>query len=44
MTEHAQGSMDITTQERTFEGFITFAKRAAVAIVVVLVFLAIVNG
>ncbi len=44
MTENMHGNMDIKAHERTFEGFIIFAKRAAIAIVVVLVLLAIFNG
>ena len=41
---HVQGSMDISAQERTFEGFMRIATRAAIVIVVLLVFLGLVNG
>lgn len=41
---HVEGSMDIAAQERTFEGFMRWVTRAAIVIVVALVFLALVNG
>lgn len=41
---HVHGSMDVSAQERTFEGFMRFATRAAVVIVVLLIFLGLVNG
>lgn len=44
MGEHKHGSMDITEQEKTFAGFVTFTTRACVAIIFFLIFLAIVNG
>ncbi|MEC7761440.1 MAG: aa3-type cytochrome c oxidase subunit IV [Pseudomonadota bacterium] len=44
MAEHKQGSMDITVQEKTFEGFIKFAIRSVIAIIVVLILLAIVGA
>ena len=36
--------MDITTQEKTFAGFVTFIGRAVVIILVSLVLLALING
>lgn len=39
--DHKQGSMDITEQEKTFAGFVTFTKWTVIAIIAVLVFLAI---
>lgn len=39
--EHEHGTMDITTQEKTFAGFVTFTKWAVIVIIAVLVFLAI---
>ncbi|UWQ17971.1 aa3-type cytochrome c oxidase subunit IV [Jannaschia sp. M317] len=39
--EHKPGSMDITEQEKTFEGFVTFTKWTVIAILALLVFLAI---
>ncbi|MDP1668757.1 aa3-type cytochrome c oxidase subunit IV [Phaeovulum sp.] len=44
MADHASGNMNIAAQQHTFASFVTFVKRASVAIAVILVFLAIVNG
>jgi hypothetical protein len=44
MAEHKPGSMDITTQEKTFEGFVKFVVRTTIAIIVLLIFIALVNG
>lgn len=44
MAEHTPGSMDITTQEKTFAGFIHFTTWAVGLIVVFLIFLALANG
>lgn len=44
MAEHKIGSMDITTQEKTYDGFVKFVARGAIACIVVLVLLALVNG
>lgn len=44
MAEHKHGNMDITTQEKTFAGFVTFIGRAVVIILVSLVLLALING
>lgn len=41
MAEHEPGTMNITTQERTFAGFIRFMTWAAIAAIVVLIFLAL---
>lgn len=38
-----EGTMDITEQERTFVGFIRWATRVAIAVIVLLVLLAILN-
>jgi hypothetical protein len=38
------GSMNITAQKKTFEGFITAVTRAIIAIVVVLLILAVFNS
>ena len=40
-TEHKHGSMDITEQEKTFAGFVTFTKWTVIVIVAILVFMAI---
>lgn len=44
MAEHKPGSMDITTQEKTFEGFIRYSARGAAISIGVLIFLAIFNS
>jgi len=41
---HVPGSMDVSAQERTFEGFMKIITRATIVIVVILVLLALVNG
>ncbi|ROU02552.1 aa3-type cytochrome c oxidase subunit IV [Histidinibacterium lentulum] len=44
MAEHKHGTMNIETQERTFDGFLKMVTRATVVIVVGLVLLALING
>ena len=44
MAKHSHGSMNIEEQERTFNAFIKWTMRATVAIIVLLVLLALVNG
>lgn len=44
MGEHEHGKMDITEQERTFAGFVTFTKWTVVIIVAILIFLALANA
>lgn len=44
MSEHTQGSMDIKAQEDTFNGFMKFMTRGAIAVIVFLILLAMVNG
>ena len=44
MAEHKHGDMNTTAQEKTFAGFVTFAGRAVIIILVTLVLLALVNG
>lgn len=41
MSDHKHGEMDISEQQKTFDGFIGLATKAVVAIVVVLVLLAL---
>ncbi|MDH2326470.1 aa3-type cytochrome c oxidase subunit IV [Falsirhodobacter xinxiangensis] len=43
MAEHKVGSMDITTQEKTFAGFLWFVKWGCILIAAILIFLALVN-
>lgn len=44
MAEHKHGSMDITDQEKTFEGFITFTIKSVVVILVLVVLMAMWNA
>jgi hypothetical protein len=44
MAEHKHGSMDISVQEKTFDGFIKFTIRSVIAIIVALILLAIVGA
>ena len=44
MAEHEHGSMDITTQEKTFEGFMKFTTWTVIIIIVALILLALVNA
>ncbi|MHA6324885.1 aa3-type cytochrome c oxidase subunit IV [Roseivivax sp. CAU 1753] len=44
MAEHKHGEMDITTHEKTFEGFVTLVTRIVIVILVAVVLLAIFNG
>ncbi|ASP19194.1 cytochrome c oxidase subunit 4 [Antarctobacter heliothermus] len=44
MAEHKHGSMDIETQEKTFEGFINFTIRSVIVILVLVIFMAIFNS
>lgn len=42
--DYKPGEMDITVQEKTFDTFISWVTKGAIAIIVFLVFLALVNG
>ncbi|WP_425100930.1 aa3-type cytochrome c oxidase subunit IV [Tropicibacter sp. S64] len=44
MAEHKHGSMDITVQEKTFEGFITFVIRTVIVILCLVIFMAVFNS
>jgi hypothetical protein len=44
MAEHKHGSMDISVQEKTYEGFIKFSVRVTIGILVALVLLTLING
>ena len=44
MAEHKHGEMDITSQEKTFEGFVKMTKWTVILIIAILIFLALVNG
>lgn len=40
MAEHEHGTMDIKTQEKTFDGFMSFVTKTVVVILVLLVLMA----
>ena len=42
--KHVHGEMDISVQEKTFEGFMSMVTKAAVLSLLVLVFIGLVNG
>ncbi|KJZ18039.1 aa3-type cytochrome c oxidase subunit IV [Loktanella sp. S4079] len=44
MSEHKHGEMDITAQEKAFNGFMSMVTKGTVVIIVALILLALVNG
>lgn len=44
MAEHEPGSMNITEQEKTFQGFMKLTTRMVIVIFAVLIFLAVFNS
>lgn len=42
MAEHKHGDMDTTVQEKTFDGFMSMVTKASIAIIVLLIFLALI--
>ncbi|MEY1557485.1 aa3-type cytochrome c oxidase subunit IV [Yoonia sp. R2331] len=44
MADHKHGEMDISVQEKTFDGFIKMTQRAVILIIAVLIFMALVNA
>ncbi len=44
MADYKPGQMDISQHEKTFEGFIRMATRVAVASILILIFIGLVNG
>lgn len=44
MADYKPGEMDIREQEKTFDGFVRWSVRVAVASIAVLIFLAIFNS
>lgn len=44
MSDYKHGSMDVTEQEKTFNGFIKFSTWTAVVCIASLIFIALVNG
>lgn len=41
MADHEHGSMDVTTQEKTFAGFMSFSTKTVIVILVLLVLMAL---
>ena len=44
MAEYKHGEMDITTQEKTFAGFVRWVTNGVIVCILVLIFLAIFNS
>ncbi len=44
MADHKHGEMDITVQEKTFDGFVKTVSYSIVIITVALILLALING
>ena len=44
MAEHKHGEMDISVQEKTFEGFVNFTIKSVIVILAIVVFLAVFNS
>ncbi|SEW39049.1 aa3 type cytochrome c oxidase subunit IV [Cognatiyoonia koreensis] len=44
MAKHKHGEMDISVHEKTFDGFIKMVTRGAIACIVLLIFIGLVNG
>lgn len=44
MADYKHGEMDITTQEKTFDGFVSLVSKSAMIAVGLLIFIALVNG
>ena len=44
MAEHKHGEMDISVQEKTFDGFVNFTIKTVIVILALVIFLAIFNS
>ena len=44
MSDHKHGEMDITVQEKTFDGFMSLVTKGTIVIIVALILLALING
>lgn len=42
--EHTSGTMDITVQEKTFDGFVRMVTRGVIIVICILIFMALVNS
>ena len=44
MADHKHGEMDVTVQEKTFDGFMKWVTRTTIVIILFLIFLALVGA
>jgi len=44
MSDHKHGEMDISVQEKTFDGFMSMVTKGSIIIIVSLILLALING
>ncbi|MBU2994154.1 aa3-type cytochrome c oxidase subunit IV [Octadecabacter sp. 1_MG-2023] len=44
MSDHKHGEMDIEVQEKTFDGFMSMVTKGSILIILLLIFIALVNG
>ncbi len=44
MSDHKHGEMDISVQEKTFNGFMSMVTKGAILCIVALILLALING
>ena len=44
MSGYKHGEMDISVQEKTFDGFVKFMVRGTIACILILIFMALVNS
>lgn len=44
MADHKHGEMDITVQQKTFDGFMSMVTKGAIFCICLLIFIALVNG
>ncbi|WP_322894419.1 MULTISPECIES: aa3-type cytochrome c oxidase subunit IV [unclassified Yoonia] len=44
MADHEPGKMDITEQEKTFNGFISMSTKGAIIVIALLIFLALIGA
>lgn len=44
MADHVVGTMDTSAQEKTFAGFVKFSKYSTITFLLILAFIALVNG
>jgi len=44
MADHKIGEMDITVQEKTFDGFIKWVTRGSIVVIVLLILLALIGA